>query len=72
MEDKLELQDLDEIDTILKEMEQEETNNKPFRCTDCSKTFARAQEKKVHERIHSGEKPYSCSLCDKKFSTSQN
>ena len=48
------------------------TDQKPFNCSKCDKTFTEAGSLKTHERIHAGEKPFSCSKCDKTFTTAGN
>nr|XP_033817730.1 zinc finger protein 436-like [Geotrypetes seraphini] len=41
---------------------------KPFKCTECGKSFAYRSTLKVHKRVHTGEKLFTCSECDKCFS----
>ena len=43
--------------------------DKPFKCTQCEKSFIRRAKLIIHERVHTGEKPFNCSHCTKKFAT---
>jgi len=43
---------------------------KPFKCTECHKTFRMKEELKIHFRVHSGERPFKCNQCDKCFKQS--
>lgn len=40
---------------------------KPYKCTQCTKTFANSSYLSQHSRIHLGIKPYHCELCQRKF-----
>lgn len=41
--------------------------DKPHRCSQCGKCFARKSQLTGHQRIHSGEEPHKCPECGKKF-----
>jgi len=40
---------------------------KPFKCTECGKSFARKEELGKHLHVHSEIKPYTCQVCGKGF-----
>ncbi|XP_078538270.1 uncharacterized protein LOC144823540 isoform X2 [Lissotriton helveticus] len=43
------------------------TQQKPFSCSDCKKSFSRKSVLELHQTIHSGEKPFPCNDCEKSF-----
>lgn len=40
---------------------------KPYKCSQCTKSFANSSYLSQHNRIHLGIKPYHCDLCQRKF-----
>ena len=40
---------------------------KPYKCSQCSKSFANSSYLSQHTRIHLGIKPYRCDICQRKF-----
>ena len=47
--------------------QRDHSDEKPYKCKDCDKGFAKKTTLKVHQRIHSGEKPYECKDCNRGF-----
>lgn len=41
---------------------------KPYKCSDCSKAFSQKRGLDEHRRTHTGEKPFQCDVCDLAFS----
>ncbi|XP_012494358.1 PREDICTED: LOW QUALITY PROTEIN: zinc finger protein OZF-like [Propithecus coquereli] len=41
---------------------------KPYKCSECEKTFSHKSRLVEHHRSHTGEKPYGCKECGKSFS----
>ncbi|XP_047569475.1 zinc finger protein 300-like isoform X1 [Lutra lutra] len=41
---------------------------KPYKCSECDKTFSHKSRLIEHHRSHTGEKPYGCKECGKSFS----
>ncbi|XP_008935235.1 PREDICTED: gastrula zinc finger protein XlCGF8.2DB-like, partial [Merops nubicus] len=48
------------------------TEEKPFACTDCGKSFTWKSHLAKHRCIHNGEKPFACGTCSKSFTTKFN
>ncbi|XP_044729634.1 zinc finger protein 271-like [Chrysoperla carnea] len=57
--------EIPEEDTQHKGIHSEE---KPFSCSICNKTFSLKRYLVLHKQIHSEEKSFSCDICDKSFS----
>ncbi|KAG8004786.1 hypothetical protein GBF38_010574 [Nibea albiflora] len=44
------------------------SDERPFSCSECGKTFSKHGFLETHLRTHRGGKPFSCSVCGKKYS----
>jgi KRAB domain-containing zinc finger protein len=44
------------------------TGERPYKCTECDRSFSSKGNLQVHIRIHTGEKPFECNICGKCFS----
>ncbi|XP_041848285.1 oocyte zinc finger protein XlCOF8.4-like [Melanotaenia boesemani] len=43
------------------------TQEKPYQCSDCSETFAKNRDRRIHMRDHRGPKQYKCKFCGLEF-----
>ncbi|XP_043942359.1 zinc finger protein 436-like [Protopterus annectens] len=43
------------------------TEKKPYKCTECNKSFICARRLQNHQAFHMGNKPYKCAQCSKSF-----
>ena len=48
------------------------SGEKPFPCTECTKSFKDGGNLKKHLQSHSGEKYFQCTICTKSFTHSGN
>ena len=48
------------------------SNENPFKCSKCKKTFSRSEvlKRQVNKKQSTNDKPFSCSKCDKTFTNS--
>ena len=65
------LQDLPQEDTISVPYATY-TQERPYQCSFCDKSFKQKSHLTEHERIHTGDKPYQCAVCNKKFNQKSN
>ncbi|KAI8336289.1 hypothetical protein BC941DRAFT_428831 [Chlamydoabsidia padenii] len=43
------------------------SDNRPYQCHLCTRSFARKHDLQRHIRVHTGDKPYACLCCKKAF-----
>ena len=48
--------------------QQQQQNDRPFKCNQCTQGFNRNHDLKRHQRIHLAVKPFPCGHCEKSFS----
>ena len=48
------------------------TEEKPFKCGFCFKTFKQETNMEIHVRIHTGEKPFICGICGEGYKSEAN
>jgi len=48
--------------------QQQQQNDRPFKCDQCMQSFNRNHDLKRHKRIHLAVKPFPCGHCEKSFS----
>ncbi|KAG9248050.1 hypothetical protein BJ878DRAFT_413608 [Calycina marina] len=48
--------------------QQQQQNDRPFKCDQCLQSFNRNHDLKRHKRIHLAVKPFPCGHCEKSFS----
>ncbi|KAM3843849.1 uncharacterized protein M6D78_002005 [Vipera latastei] len=49
-----------------------QTEEKPYKCLECGKSFRRSSQVTSHKWIHTGKKPYMCTECGKTFTQKGN
>uniref|UniRef100_A0AAR5PHW7 C2H2-type domain-containing protein n=1 Tax=Dendroctonus ponderosae TaxID=77166 RepID=A0AAR5PHW7_DENPD len=70
---EIKIEELDWVQEVKVEVESDDQSVcqddllKTFKCSVCSKTFARVKQLKAHLIIHSEERPFECEFCDRKF-----
>ncbi|XP_042306618.1 zinc finger and SCAN domain-containing protein 31-like isoform X2 [Sceloporus undulatus] len=56
----------------LLQLEQNHTEDRRFKCSECGKSFNQKRYLTGHKRIHKGETPYKCSDCGRSFNRKWN
>ncbi|NXU60038.1 ZN430 protein, partial [Turnix velox] len=41
------------------------SQDKPYKCAQCDKSYRQSNSLKLHQLLHTGEKPHRCPECDK-------
>ena len=55
-----------------KQQKRAQTNEKPYSCSQCDRSFKYASDMSKHEKTHTGEKPHQCKQCGKAFLSHSN
>lgn len=50
----------------------DQSDEKPFSCDVCQKSFKQKYSMEIHRKIHKNERPHKCPECDKGFSTAKD
>jgi len=55
---------------LMSHIKQVHTQERPFKCDNCDKSFKRRPHLKEHSRLHTEERPYKCETCGDSFQAS--
>ena len=62
----------DQHSTLIYHIKHTHNMEKPFLCTQCTKTFIRRSDLRKHTFVHAGIRLYSCDICKKSFTRNTN
>lgn len=62
----------DQHPTLIYHVKQVHNMDKPFLCTQCTKTFVRRSDLRKHTFVHAGIRLFSCDICKKSFTRNTN
>lgn len=62
----------DQHPTLIYHIKQAHNMDKPFLCTQCTKTFVRRSDLRKHTFVHAGIRLFSCDICKKSFTRNTN